>query len=69
MKKRSSEELQAAAAEIERQAIEANGEYGIPVDPDVAEFMRLDDEINIYVEGEGIPGHELIPGRKEELRR
>ncbi|MDR2503333.1 MAG: hypothetical protein LBD82_02970 [Deltaproteobacteria bacterium] len=32
-------ELEAAAAAVLRQAEEADGAYGIPVDPDVADFM------------------------------
>ena len=43
--------LKAAADKVTELAIEANAEYGIPVDPDVAEFMGICD-------ADSIEGHE-----------
>ena len=36
--------MESAAEEVLRQAEEAEGEYGIPVDPEVADFMGAFEE-------------------------
>lgn len=48
---RTDAELASAADKVLEQAIEADGQYGIAVDPDVAEYMG----ISIY---DSIEGHE-----------